>query len=131
MAEAGKKRILVVDDEPQNIRILREILKASYLVLAATDGTQALALAKTAPPDLILLDIMMPGIDGYEVVRRLKSEPRTAAIPVVFVTAKGGIDDKLTGYALGGSDYVTKPLDPPFVLQVVRQRLAESTGTAP
>ncbi len=129
MAGPGKKRILVVDDEPQNIRILREILKASYLVLAATDGTQALALAKTAaPPDLILLDIMMPGIDGYEVLRRLKSEPKTAAIPVVFVTAKGEIDDKLAGYARGGSDYVTKPLDPPFVLRVVQQRLAESAA---
>jgi CheY-like chemotaxis protein len=125
MTVAGnKKRILVVDDEPQNIVILREILKSEYAVLAATDGERALSLVHSGtPPDLIMLDIMMPGIDGYEVLRRLRVDPRSDRIPVVFVTAKDEIDDKMTGYAHGGSDYVTKPLDPSFVLNIVHRLL--------
>ncbi len=123
----SKKRILVVDDEPQNIIVLREILKSDYTVIAATDGAKALSLAQSAtPPDLVMLDIMMPGIDGYEVLRRLRADPRTAALPVILVTGKGEIDDKLRGYALGSSDYITKPLDPVFVLSVVRKLLGAS-----
>ncbi len=122
-----KKRILVVDDEPQNIIVMREILKSDYTVIAATDGVQALSLAQSEmPPHLIMLDIMMPGIDGYEVLRRLRMNPRTTGLPVIFVTAKGEIDDKLTGYELGGSDYVTKPLDGSFVLSIVRRLLSSS-----
>jgi putative two-component system response regulator len=128
MVEATKrKRILVVDDEPQNIIVMREILKSDYTVIAATDGAKALSLAQSGmPPDLIMLDIMMPGIDGYEVLRRLRKDPRTAGLPVVLVTAKGEIDDKMTGYEVGGSDYITKPLDRPFVLSVVRRLLSKS-----
>lgn len=128
MGEAAKKkRILVVDDEPQNIIVMREILKAGYTVIAATDGAKALSLAQSAtPPDLIMLDIMMPGIDGYEVLRRLRADPRTAGLPVILVTAKDRIDDKLTGYELGSSDYITKPLDPVFVLNIVRKLLGAS-----
>jgi CheY-like chemotaxis protein len=125
MVEASrKKRILVVDDEPQNIIVMREILKSHYTVIAATDGVRALSLAQSAmPPDLIMIDIMMPGIDGYEVLRGLRTNPRTSGVPVVFVTAKDEIDDKITGYELGCSDYVTKPLDGSFVLSVVRRLL--------
>lgn len=123
---AGKKRILVVDDDPQNIAVVHSILKSAYTVLAATDGPKALSLTKSDPlPDLIMLDIMMPGMDGYETLRRLKADPRTSAVPVVFMTAKGEIDDKMRGYEQGGSDYVTKPLDPTFVVTVVRRLLKQ------
>lgn len=126
MSDAQKKRILVVDDEPQNIVVMREILKSGYTVIAATDGARALSVAQSSsPPDLVMLDIMMPGLDGYEVLRRLRADPRTAAMPVVLVTAKDQIDDKLTGYKLGSSDYITKPVDPAFVLAVVRKMLRE------
>lgn len=125
MVEAGdKKRILVVDDEPQNIAILREILKAEYTVLAALDGLKALSLARSDPrPDLILLDVMMPGIDGFETLRRLKADQHTQVIPVVFVTAKDQIDDVLSGYEQGSTDYIAKPLDPAFILKVVHRVL--------
>jgi CheY-like chemotaxis protein len=120
-----KKRILVVDDEPMNITILREILKSDYTVVAATDGERALAFASSATrPDLIMLDIMMPGIDGYEVLRRLRANPRTAGLPVIMVTAKDQIDDKMAGYELGVSDYITKPVDGEFVLSVARRLLS-------
>jgi CheY-like chemotaxis protein len=118
--KAGKKRVLVVDDEPQNILIVREILKADYTVIAATEGVTALSLAQSEnPPDLILLDVMMPGIDGYEVLRRLRADARTAGLPVVMLTGKGAIDDKMKGYGLGSSDYITKPIDSVFLLGVV------------
>jgi CheY-like chemotaxis protein len=128
MAETtARKRILVVDDEPQNIIVMRETLKSDYTVIAATDGEKALSLAQSAsPPDLIMLDIMMPGIDGYEVLRRLRADARTAGLPVVLVTAKGEVEDKMTGYALGSSDYITKPIDGSFVLSVVRRLLSKS-----
>lgn len=122
-----RKRILVVDDEPQNITIMREILKSDYTVIAATDGARALSLAQSAsPPDLIMLDILMPGLDGYEILRRLKANARTAGLPVVLVTAKGEVDDKMTGYELGSSDYITKPFESSFVLSVVRRLLSRS-----
>ena len=125
--DAVRKRILVVDDEPQNIVIMREILKAEYIVIAATEGERALALAQSAnPPDLVLLDVMMPGIDGYEMLRRLRADAKTARLPVVLVTAKSEIDDKMTGYELGSTDYITKPVDSSFVLSVVHRLLGES-----
>ena len=120
----ARKTILVVDDEPQNIRILREILKGEYRVVAATDGAMALSLAESQLPDLIMLDIVMPDLDGFEVLRRLRSRTRTAAVPVVFVTSKGEISEKMDGYESGASDYVTKPLDPAFVTSVVHRLLA-------
>ena len=127
MGTEKRKRILVVDDEPQNITVMREILKSDYTVMAATDGARALSLAQSAsPPDLIMLDVMMPGIDGYETLRRLRANARTAALPVVLVTAKGEIDDKMTGYKLGSSDYITKPVDSSFVLSVVHRLLSTS-----
>jgi CheY-like chemotaxis protein len=128
MAELEKrKRILVVDDEPQNIIVMREILKSEYTIIAATDGEKALAIAQSAsPPDLIMLDIMMPGIDGYETLRRLKADTRTAGLPVVLVTAKGEANDKRTGVERGSSDFITKPLDSSFVLSVVHRLLSTS-----
>lgn len=117
-----KARILVVDDDPNNIEILREILKSRYTVLSATSGQNAVALAAAnPPPDLILLDIKMPNMDGFDVLKTLKTSQRTRNIRIVFVTAKRGIDDKMTAYEKGIEDYITKPIDAQFVLQIVER----------
>ncbi len=117
-----KTRILIVDDEPGNITILREILKSHYTVLAATTGQDAISLAASnPPPDLILLDITMPIMDGYDVLKTLKTSRRTRNIKIVFVTAKRTIDDKMTAYQQGIEDYITKPIDPDFVLRTVER----------
>lgn len=119
-----KQTVLVVDDTPENIDVLVGILKGKYNVKAAINGTMALKIAKSNPPDLILLDIMMPGIDGYEVCRQLKADLTTKDIPIVFVTAKIGVEDELKGLELGAVDYITKPISPPVVQIRVRTHLA-------
>jgi len=113
----GKTRpsILVVDDEAINIDLLLDTFEVDYEVLAATDGKTALETAQRERPDLILLDILMPGIDGYEVCRRLKGNRETQNIPVIFVTALGGGADEIRGLELGARDYLTKPIDPSSV----------------
>lgn len=117
--------ILVVDDVPANIEVLSGILRADYRVRAATSGARALAIALSdAPPDLILLDVMMPDMDGFDVCRRLKSDLRTRRIPVIFVTAMSEIEDETAGFAAGCVDYLTKPVSPPLVLARVRTHLA-------
>ncbi len=121
----NKPVILVVDDTPANIQILQEILTPSYKVKVATNGEKALRLAKgDDPPDLILLDIMMPGMDGYEVCRILKSEENTRKIPVIFVTAKEETVDEQQGFDVGAVDYITKPVNPPIVASRVAAHLA-------
>lgn len=119
-----KQTILVVDDTPENIDVLVGTLKGSYNVKAAINGTMALKIAKSSPPDLILLDVMMPGIDGYEVCRQLKADLTTKDIPIVFVTAKIGVEDELKGLELGAVDYITKPISPPIVQARVQTHLA-------
>ncbi len=120
--KASKARILVVDDEPSNIAILREILKSRYTVLVATTGQDAVTLAASnPPPDLILLDIKMPKMDGFDVLKTLRTSQRTRDIKIVFVTSRNEIDDKMTAYREGVQDYVTKPIDPDFVLKVVER----------
>src|SRR6516162_7071012 len=117
----AKSRILVVDDTPANIKILADLLRKDYLQRVATSGTDALEIAGSQDrPDLVLLDIMMPEMDGYEVSRRLKADPRTQDVPVIFVTAMSEVDDETKGFALGAVDYITKPIRPP----IVRARLA-------
>ncbi|WP_221794644.1 HD-GYP domain-containing protein [Oceanobacter mangrovi] len=117
--------LLVVDDRPENIDMLVGILRPEFRVKAALSGEQALKIAAISPhPDLILLDIMMPGLDGYETIELLKSDPRTSHIPVIFVTAKSEVGDEERGFALGAVDYITKPLSPPIVLARVRTHLA-------
>ena len=117
--------ILVVDDTPENIDLLVEILKQDYKVRAAINGEQALKIARLAEaPDLILLDIMMPGIDGFEVCRILKDDPTTCHIPIIFVTAKITTGDETRGLALGAVDYITKPISPPVVLARVKTHIA-------
>ncbi|MEH6650067.1 MAG: two-component system response regulator [Motiliproteus sp.] len=117
--------ILVVDDTPENIDVLAGILKADYKIRAARNGEMALKIANMMPqPDLILLDIMMPGIDGYEVCRQLKAAMNTRHIPIIFVTAKISPADELEGLSLGAVDYITKPVSPPVVKQRVQTHLA-------
>lgn len=112
-----KPLILIVDDTATNIRVLERCLKDDYRLMVATGGEQCLALARVEPyPDLILLDIKMPGIDGYEVCRRLKDEAITAAIPIIFVTANQAVEDEEFGLTLGAVDYITKPIHPAIVL---------------
>lgn len=122
--KADKPTVLVVDDVPENIDVLTGILRDDYRVRAATNGPTALALARRAPPDLILLDIMMPGMDGYEVCRQLKSELMTSKVPVIFVTAMGDEEDESRGFAVGCVDYITKPVSPPIVRHRVKTHLA-------
>jgi CheY-like chemotaxis protein len=113
----GKARpsILIVDDEPINIDLLSDAFELDYEVLAADNGRAALETAERERPDLILLDVMMPGIDGYEVCRRLKGNRETQNIPVIFITALDGGADEIRGLELGARDYLTKPIDPPSV----------------
>ncbi len=120
----NRASVLVVDDTPENIDILVETLKHKYQLRAATNGERALEIVQRTPPDLILLDIMMPGIDGFEVCRRLKADITTRHIPIIFITAKIGIEDELRGLELGAVDYITKPISPPVVQARVRTHLA-------
>lgn len=116
--------ILVVDDAPENLQVLNAVLKDHYRVKVATSGERALALAAGGEqPDLILLDVMMPGMDGYEVCSRLKSDPRTRSIPVLFVSARDEEQDEAKGLALGAIDYIVKPIRPSIVQARVRNHL--------
>lgn len=125
LAHVTRPTILVVDDTPDNLSLMRELLKDDYQVQLANGGERALKLAAMVPrPDLILLDIMMPGMDGYEVCRRLKSDAATRDIPVVFLTAKSEIEDETKGLEMGAVDYITKPISPPIVLVRVKNHLA-------
>ncbi|HLO68064.1 MAG TPA: response regulator [Holophaga sp.] len=102
--------ILIVDDLPKNLQVLALLLdKAGHRVSMAMDGAQALAMVEAEPPDLILLDVMMPGLDGLETCRRLKAKEATREIPVIFLTAKAELEDLQEGFSLGAVDYVTKP----------------------
>ena len=111
-----KQRILIVDDVPENIQVLLSTLKNDFAILVATSGEKAIDLAFKEPqPDLILLDIMMPVMDGYEVCRILKADDKTKKIPIIFVTALTGSDDEAIGLHLGAVDYITKPINPDLV----------------
>jgi len=120
----NKQSILVVDDTPENIDVLNGILNEEYDVKVAINGMMALKIAQKMKPDLILLDIMMPGMDGYEVCERLKANLETQKIPVIFVTAKNQIVDEARGFEVGAVDYITKPVSPPIVLARVKTQLA-------
>jgi len=121
----GKKFVLIVDDTPTNITVVSGILKDQYRTKIATNGEKALSLAAGEDkPDLILLDVMMPGMDGYEVCRRLKESPGTVDIPVIFLTAKTESGDEEEGFDVGAVDYIHKPFSAPIVLARVRTQLA-------
>lgn len=116
--------ILLVDDHPPNIYLLAEALMEDYEIVVATNGSQALEIAAQEPrPDLILLDILMPGMDGYEVCERLKGDAQTKVIPIIFITAKSGEDDETRGLGCGAVDYITKPFSMPIVRARVRTHL--------
>jgi len=120
----NKPTILVVDDTPDNITLLCSLLGDLYRNKVATSGEKALKIARTFPhPDLILLDIMMPEMDGYEVCRQLKADPATKDIPVIFLTAKTQEDDETRGFELGAVDYITKPIAPPVLMARVHTQL--------
>lgn len=120
-----RQTILVVDDVPDNIDVLGGILKENYKMKFATNGEKALSIARAKKPlDLILLDIEMPGIDGYEVCRQLKQHESTKKIPVIFVTAKSEAEAEERGFKVGGVDYITKPVNPAIVRERVKTHLA-------
>lgn len=120
-----KQTVLVVDDLPENIALLDGILTPTYQLKAALNGESALRIAHSGnPPDIILLDVMMPGMDGYEVCRRLKASADTQKIPVIFVTARGEISDETRGFQVGAVDYITKPVSPPIVRARIHTHLA-------
>ncbi len=119
-----KKTVLVVDDAPANIQVVNSILKGMCTVRVATDGAKALVLVKTEPPpDLILLDVVMPGMDGYEVCTRLKADPATADIPVIFLTVQKESEEETHGFEVGAVDYIHKPFSPSVVKARVQTHL--------
>ena len=118
-----KHRILIVDDAATNIEILNEVLGVEYDSLFAMDGATALRLAVEQEPDLILLDVVMPGLDGHEVCKRLKADPRTRGIPVIFISGLSDESDEAKGLEIGAIDYITKPFSPPIVRARVRNHL--------
>jgi serine phosphatase RsbU (regulator of sigma subunit) len=130
-----KKTVLLVDDAPANIQVVTSILKDIYKIRVATNGAKALGLVKVAPPpDLILLDVMMPEMDGYEVCTRLKADPETRDIPVIFLTGQTEIEDETRGFDVGAVDYIHKPFSPAvvkarvqthLVLRGIREQLAQ------
>ena len=121
----NKPIVLIVDDTPSNLTLIHGLLKGEYLVKAATGGRNALHIAATVPPpDLILLDVMMPEMAGYEVCARLKADPALADIPVIFLTAMSDVDNEEKGFAVGAVDYITKPVSPPILKARIHTHLA-------
>ena len=120
--------ILIVDDTPENLTLMNNLFKDDYKVKVANGGEKALKIVTSdSPPDLILLDIMMPGMDGYEVCRRLKCDPSTSDIPVIFLTARSEMEDEKKGLELGAVDYIIKPIRPHIVLARIKNHLALKT----
>lgn len=118
-----KPRLLVVDDQPANVRVMAEALSDDYEIFFATSGAKALEIAVSSGIELILLDVVMPELDGFEICRRLKADERTSAIPVIFVTAREETSDEARGFDVGAVDYITKPIRPPVVRARVRMQL--------
>ncbi len=124
----SKPNILIVDDEPFYIDVLENLMRDEYDVTCVESGEAALEKAVQDPqPDLILLDVIMPGLDGYEVCKQLKADPKTSEIPVIFLTMKTDVDDEVRGFNLGGVDYITKPMSPPIVVTRVRTHIKLSS----
>lgn len=117
------EKILIVDDVPANIKMLGEILKGSYEIVVATNGDRACKLALECAPDLVLMDVMMPEVDGFTACERLKAQDETADVPVIFITASRTEDDIVKGFKAGGVDYITKPFNPTELFARVRTHL--------
>ena len=120
----GPLRILVVDDQPINIRVLYEVFRGQFEILMATDGEQAINICQDQQPDIVLLDVVMPGTSGHEVCRRLKADPDTRDIPVIFVTSQIEEAEEALGFEIGAVDFITKPVNPVIVSARVRTHLA-------
>lgn len=124
VSTASPRTILIVDDSPENLAVLNDLLCPRYRVRVATSGARALQIAGASPyPDLILLDVMMPGMDGYQVFEHLRADPDTRDIPVIFITAMNSIEGEMHGLELGAVDYITKPIVPPLVLARIHTQL--------
>ncbi len=123
-APDARPKLLLVDDEPANLQVLRQVLQDHYRLLFARDGHKALELARSEAPQLILLDVMMPGLSGLDVCRTLKTQDATRAIPVIFVTALADVQDESQGFDAGAVDYISKPISPPVVRARVRTHLS-------
>jgi diguanylate cyclase (GGDEF)-like protein len=119
----GKPKLLVVDDQPINIQVMHQVFGGDYQVFMATSGPQALAICKANPPDLVLLDIVMPGMDGFEVCSSLKADDATCNIPVIFVTAHTDAAQETHGLGLGAVDFIAKPVNPAVVRARVKTQL--------
>jgi diguanylate cyclase (GGDEF)-like protein len=119
----GKPKLLVVDDQPINIQVMHQVFGGDYQVFMATSGTQALSICQTNPPDLVLLDIVMPGMDGFEVCTELKANDATCNIPVIFVTAHTDAAQETHGLSLGAVDFIAKPVNPAVVRARVKTQL--------
>lgn len=120
---AVRPSVLVVDDTPQNLQLISDLLAPRYRVRVAPSGDRALQIAQATPPDLILLDVLMPEPDGYEVCRRLKAHARTRDIPVIFLTSRHDMENEALGFSLGAVDYIAKPVVPPLLLARVHTHL--------
>lgn len=118
-----RPKVMVVDDTPLNLNLMDSILSADYSVQLVSSGAKAIELAVADAPDLILLDVMMPEMDGFEVCRRLKANPATSHVPVIFVTAKREVADEQLGFEVGASDFIHKPVSAPIVAARVRTHL--------
>lgn len=116
--------LLLVDDEPANLRVLKQLLTPYYNLVFAKNGEEAIRLTCEQQPDLILTDVMMPGMTGFDVCKALKKRPETARIPVIFVTALNDEQDEAYGFEVGGVDYITKPISPSVVLARVKTHLS-------
>lgn len=114
-----KKKMLAVDDNPNNNAIVEELFGDHYDLRTAMTGEDALQIAQDFQPDIVLLDIMMPGMDGYEVCRRLREQPALADIKILMVTAKGALEDRVKGYEVGANDFITKPFEEENILESV------------
>jgi diguanylate cyclase (GGDEF)-like protein len=124
-----KGKLLIVDDQPANIRVMAEALRDDYELFFATSGERALEIVAGGAVELVLLDVVMPGLDGFEVCRRMKADDATSRIPVIFVTAREEVGDEARGFDVGAVDYITKPIQPPIVRARVRTHIELKRAT--
>lgn len=120
------KKVLIIEDDPSFLRAVSHIIeKEGYSVITASNGMTGLRMAKEDKPDLLILDVMLPGLDGFEICSRLRNEPQTAKLPIIMLSAKGQETDKTTGLKVGANEYLTKPVDRALLLEKVTALLAK------